>query len=304
MQSDGVEITARGITARGPLGPVFENVDADIRPGDLATITGPSGTGRTSLLLALSGRLRLVAGRLAVGGYSLPRQAKRVRTIMAPARVRPGFELEPRWRVREVAAERRATTGISATEISDSFDLVGIDPEPEAFVWTLHPGEQLLLAVALGIAPMPAGLLVDDVDLGLPEAARTRVWAALHAVVATGMTVLATSPDPPRFDAGPIIRLPFPEPPEEAGPATRIETLTTIEESAKTIELDTEERAEESPPPADGEPPRESVTDASDVAESTDELARPSVEEGTESATGEGAADDKPTESPEDGDDR
>ncbi|NHD18367.1 MULTISPECIES: ATP-binding cassette domain-containing protein [unclassified Actinopolyspora] len=208
MSSDGVGITARGITARGPLGPVFENVDVTVQPGELAMVAGPSGTGRTSLLLALSGRLRTVAGRIEVGGHKLPRHSKKARQLVVPALLRPGFELERCWRVREAVRERRVTSRIGNTDVSEAFALVGIDPEPEALIGSLHPGERLLLAVALGAAASPAGLLVDDVELGLPAAARVRVWTALKAVSATGTTVLVSTTDPPSFAAGPVIRLP------------------------------------------------------------------------------------------------
>ena len=50
MDVDGVSIVARGITATGPEGIVFENVDARVYPGELAVIVGEGGTGRTSLL--------------------------------------------------------------------------------------------------------------------------------------------------------------------------------------------------------------------------------------------------------------
>ncbi|GAB3552807.1 ABC-type cobalamin/Fe3+-siderophores transport system ATPase subunit [Actinopolyspora lacussalsi] len=241
MSTAGVAITARGISVRGPLGPVFSNVDAEIRPGELATVTGPSGTGRTALLLTLSGRLRPITGTIEVDGRSLPKGAKRARTLIAPARLRPGFELEGRWRVREAVRERRITTKVDHDDISDAFDLVGIDPEPEAVIDSLHPGERLLLAVALGMAALPAGLLVDDVELGLPEAARTRVWAALEAIADAGTTVLASNTDPPRFAAGPVIRLPGPngEIPHRAG-GTAPETALLPGQEPNTVEFDAE----------------------------------------------------------------
>ncbi|SFE64088.1 ABC transporter [Actinopolyspora alba] len=241
MSTEGVAITARGISVRGPLGPVFSNVDAEIRPGELATVTGPSGTGRTALLLTLSGRLRPITGTIEVDGRSLPKGAKRARTLIAPARLRPGFELEGRWRVREAVRERRITTKVDNDDISDAFDLVGIDPEPEAVIDSLHPGERLLLAVALGMAALPAGLLVDDVELGLPEAARTRVWAALETVARTGTTVVASNTDPPRFEAGPVIRLPGPngETPHRAG-GTAPETALLPGQEPNTVEFDAE----------------------------------------------------------------
>lgn len=226
MHVDGVSVTARGITARGPEGTVFENVSAHVEPGSLATVVGHSGTGRTSMLLALSGRLRLVAGHLEVSGHVLPAQARAVRRLVAPARLRPGFELERHLRVREMVGERRITTGVTGDAVDAAFDLVGLDPAPDALVGELHPGGQLLVAVALGAAEAPAGLLVDDVDLGLPQAARTRVWAALRAVARTGTTVLASAADPPLLDGDTtVIRLP----PDDEEPEDATEPLTLFD---------------------------------------------------------------------------
>ncbi|GAA0510678.1 hypothetical protein GCM10011581_00680 [Saccharopolyspora subtropica] len=207
MDVDGVNILARGIAACGPEGVVFANLDLRVEPGELAVIAGPGGSGRTSLLLALSGRLRLVAGHLEVSGHVLPAQAAAVRQLIRPARLRPGCELEDRHRVREAITERRLISGASHEAVAGALALVGIDPDRAALVGDLHPADQLLLAVALTAAGTPSGILVDDVDAGLPLAARSRVWAALREVTRTGTTVLATATDPPSGDAA-VIRLP------------------------------------------------------------------------------------------------
>ncbi|MBA8826594.1 ABC-type multidrug transport system ATPase subunit [Saccharopolyspora lacisalsi] len=208
MDVDGVSVTARGITVVGPEGVVFANVSAHVEPGSLATVVGHAGTGRTSLLLTLSGRLRPVAGHLDVSGHVLPDRAGTVRGLVVPARVRPGFELQQCLRVKEVIRERRLTTGVTDDDVTAAFDLVGLDPDPDALISDLHPGGQLLVAVALGAAQAPPGLIVDDVDLGLPEAARTRAWTALSEVARTGTTVLASAADPPRTaDETTVIRL-------------------------------------------------------------------------------------------------
>ncbi|MER7082440.1 ABC transporter ATP-binding protein, partial [Saccharopolyspora kobensis] len=80
-------------------------------------------------------------------------------------------------------------------------------PDRSALIDELHPADRLLLAVALAIAPSPAGILVDDVDVGLPLPSRARVWAALHEVTRTGMTVLASAADAPSGDVE-VIHLP------------------------------------------------------------------------------------------------
>lgn len=210
MNVDGAEIAARGISARGPEGPVFENVHAYIEPGSLAVIAGPGGSGRTSLLLALSGRLPLLTGEVDVSGFLLPHDARAVRAIITPARIRPGFELEELQLVHEATTERRMLSKLSPRAIDEALALVGLDPDPDALVCELHPGGQLLLSVALAIADYPAAILVDDVDSGLPAAARDRVWGSLRTVAQTGITVLASTTDPP-FLRDVVIRLPYDE---------------------------------------------------------------------------------------------
>ncbi|QIZ35588.1 ATP-binding cassette domain-containing protein [Saccharopolyspora sp. ASAGF58] len=211
MDVDGVAILARGIAARGPEGIIFADLDLRVEPGALAVVAGPSGTGRTSLLLALSGRLPLITGHLDVSGHVLPAQAKAVRQLIRPARLRPGYELEAKHRVREAIVERRLISGVSERSIDAALDKVRIAPDRTALIDELHPAERLLLAVALTVASEPAGILVDDVDAGLPTSGRAQVWAGLREVARTGMTVLASATDPPSGDVD-VIPLPAREP--------------------------------------------------------------------------------------------
>lgn len=89
MTAAGVDVVARGASVRGPRGPVFEGVDLDVPAGGLLAVHGPAGSGRTSLLLALAGRMRLSGGAVRVGGHVLPAEGRRVRRLVAVARAAP-----------------------------------------------------------------------------------------------------------------------------------------------------------------------------------------------------------------------
>ncbi len=207
-----VGIVARRITARGPLGPAFQAVDLEAEPGSLVAVAGPGGSGRTSLLLALAGRLRLVAGQLTVGGYRLPVRSAAVRRLVAVARARPAIDLDQRLRVRELIVERRliAWRSASAESIAAALGLLGIDPPGDALVCDLHPAEQTLLACALAVATDPGAVVVDDVDEGLEPGDVPWVWRALRAVAGTGCTVVASAgaPPPDPVPADVVVRLP------------------------------------------------------------------------------------------------
>ncbi len=206
-----VGIVAAGITARGPDGPTFQGVDLEALPGSLVAVTGPGGSGRTSLLLALAGRFRLVAGQLSVGGHQLPRRAAAVRQLVAVARARPAVDLDERLRVRELVAERPLLSRRQATteSIVAALRLVAVDPARDALAGELHPAERTLLALALAVAEDPAAVVVDDVDDGLTPRDLPWVWRALRAVAGTGRTVVASAaapPDPEQADV--VVRLP------------------------------------------------------------------------------------------------
>jgi ABC-2 type transport system ATP-binding protein len=64
---------------------VFEGVDLSVPAGGLMVAHGPAGSGRTTLLLALAGRLRPSAGTVRVGGAPIGRRTRRARdSVPAP----------------------------------------------------------------------------------------------------------------------------------------------------------------------------------------------------------------------------
>src|SRR5262249_56271238 len=60
--------TADGLGLRTRGGWVFRDVTLTVEPGELVALTGPAGSGRTSLLLALSGYFRTNSGSHRLSG--------------------------------------------------------------------------------------------------------------------------------------------------------------------------------------------------------------------------------------------
>ncbi|MGC0421514.1 ATP-binding cassette domain-containing protein [Embleya sp. AB8] len=195
--TSGVEITAVGLAADGPDGPIFRDVRLTAPAAGLTVLVGPAGAGRTSLLLALGGRFRTHAGTVTVAGSRDPATA---RAHTALARARPGLDLEPHLFVSETVAERRAIGGGRPTEaaLDRMYDLLRVDPPGHVLIEHLAAVEQLLFAVALAAATQPGAVLVDDVDSGLGGADLSRVWRALRDLADTGTTVVATATEAPR----------------------------------------------------------------------------------------------------------
>lgn len=220
----GVPLRVEGFGVRGPRGWAFRGVGFDAAPGSLVALEGPSGTGRTALLLALTGRMRAHEGHAEVGHHRLPRQAGAVRRISALAHVTGVTDLEPSLTVGEhlrerVLLERRfgssPAVGVRAllrpraertaevrSRIADAAAAVGLDlaalPKgPRTAVRDLERTEALRLSLALALIGRPRLLGVDDTDLKLAGTERAEVWALLRSLADAGTTVLAVCSEAP-----------------------------------------------------------------------------------------------------------
>ncbi|MGW3595475.1 ATP-binding cassette domain-containing protein [Streptomyces sp. NPDC005167] len=216
----GAAVTAEDFGLKGPRGWAFRGVRLDAPPGALIAIEGPSGSGRTCLLLALTGRMRASEGRAEVGGLRLPRQMAAVRRISALGPVPGVSELDPAFTVAEHLRERallqrrydgslRALlrprterTAAARNRIDTALDTAGLAPAnlPKAertSVRDLERLEALRLSVALALIGRPRLLAVDDTDLKLSDAERAEAWDLLRSVADSGTTVLAVCSQAP-----------------------------------------------------------------------------------------------------------
>ncbi|MEU6662948.1 ATP-binding cassette domain-containing protein [Streptomyces sp. NPDC046821] len=215
-----VAVGAEGLGLKGPRGWAFRGVDVKAEPGALVAIEGPSGSGRTCLLLALTGRMKPTEGTASVGRLRLPKQLSAVRRISALAHVPGVTDLDPALTVgehlRERAlleqrfgsslrallrprAERRAASRlrIDTALAAAGLDLDALPKGPRTAVRDLERTEALRLSVALAMIGKPRLLGVDDTDLKLSDAERAEVWDLLRSVAESGTTVLAVCSEAP-----------------------------------------------------------------------------------------------------------
>lgn len=221
----GLGVTARDFGLRGPRGWAFRGIGLDAEPGALIAVEGPSGSGRTCLLLALTGRMRPTEGVARVGGFEPPRHMSALRRFTALANVAGVTDLEPALTVGEHLRERallqrrfggslrgllrpRAERRAEAEQLIDAalgtagLDLAALPKGDRTAVRDLERPEELRLSIALALVSRPRLLAVDDTDFKLPGAERDAVWAQLRSISESGTTVLAVCSEAP---AGAVI---------------------------------------------------------------------------------------------------
>ncbi|WP_119289360.1 ATP-binding cassette domain-containing protein [Streptomyces sp. YIM 130001] len=226
---------ADGFGLEGPRGWAFRGISIDAEPGSVIALQGPSGSGRTSLLLALTGRMRPTEGTAAVGRMALPRRMAAVRRFTALGPVPGVTDLEPALTVHEQLRERallqrrfggsvrelftaelftarsRRSTAVrdrqEAALAAVGLDLDTLPKGPRTPVRDLERLEVLRLSLALALIGEPRLVGVDDLDLKLSDAEREAAWELLGSIAADGTTVLAVCSESPagavRVDTAP-----------------------------------------------------------------------------------------------------
>jgi len=177
-------VSARGLGMRNRRGWIFRPVDIDVHPGELVALTGPSGSGRTSLLLALAGRFTTSEGTLRRDGGA------------ALGYVRDVTDPEPGLTVAEHVEERLLLLGRARWR--RSFRRVLVD---EALADYPGRNDQLVRGIdtyrrhALGLIlarlERPALIVVDDADADLSTSERADLWARLRELADGGIAVVA-----------------------------------------------------------------------------------------------------------------
>ncbi|MFI5825914.1 ATP-binding cassette domain-containing protein [Streptomyces sp. NPDC051578] len=272
----GAAVKAGGFGLKGPRSWVFRDVGIDAEPGSLVAIVGPSGSGRTCLLLALTGRMKPTEGHAEIGRHRLPKKMAAVRRISALAHVPGVNDLDPALTVAEQLregallqrryegpvrallrprGERRTSTAARIEEVlaAAGLDLGTLPKGPRTAVRDLERLEALRLSVAIALLASPRLLALDDVDLKLPAAESAEAWALLRSLADRGTTVLAVCSEAPQgvtvLRLGATAEEPARPGPREA-PAARPAMDTTItwgsEPASGTAEADRAAEAGES----------------------------------------------------------
>jgi RND superfamily putative drug exporter len=190
-------ITAAGVTAAGPDGPVFNDVWFEVDAGDWLVVHGPSGSGKTALLLTLAGRMAFDSGRLRVNGHLLPQEASAVRHSVALAELAGVNDLEDNLTVDQHIAERlsirsfglwvaRSRVGPIRDELNHALERAhaeaGLAYEPllgTAIVSTLTRLQRKMLGIVLAVTEDPQIVVVDDVDDLRAAEGIELLWSAL-----------------------------------------------------------------------------------------------------------------------------
>jgi iron complex transport system ATP-binding protein len=203
MAVDAPLVRVREATFRYGQRQVLNGIDLDVYRGEVLSILGPNGCGKTTLLRCIGGAVAVSDGTVRLGDVD-------VRSLPAPARARKvGFLFQDHtpafpFAVRDIVVMGRAPhLGLLGSPgpadfamADDALERVGMAHAKERAYNQLSGGERQLVLLARTLAQRPDIILLDEPTAHLDFRNQVLTLRTIRSLAADGMTMVMTTHDP------------------------------------------------------------------------------------------------------------
>ena len=186
----------RGISSHYGNVQALKGVSLHVNEGELVTLLGANGAGKSTTLKTISGLIVPTEGEVLFEGKPIHRAGPEAIARLGISHVPEGRRIFPGLTVRENillgASNRKGVPRKQLeTEADEKFEIFSeIRRFENALGWTLSGGQQQMLAVARGLMAEPKLLLLDEPSLGLAPLIVQNLFATIRDIRKRGVTIL------------------------------------------------------------------------------------------------------------------
>lgn len=182
-------LAAAGIGVRIDGRPILQDVDLRVDAGEIVSLVGPSGSGKSCLLAVVGGLLHPDEGTVhgeATGRCGLLLQGLALVAVLTAAE---NVEIP-------LQASATLAPDLIRGRAADTLQRVGLAAYADALVEHLSGGQRQRVALARALAPRPPVLLLDEPTSALDATSRDLVLALIEEEAAAGTAIVLATHDP------------------------------------------------------------------------------------------------------------
>ncbi|MEG0912530.1 MAG: ABC transporter ATP-binding protein [Oscillospiraceae bacterium] len=172
----------------------LKGIDIEVERGEIVTLIGSNGAGKSTTLSAISGLVKVTSGKIEFEGEDITNQAahkivsKKISLSPEGREVFPSLSVEENLRL-------GAFTRSDKAEINDSFGRVydlfpRLKERIKQAAGTLSGGEQQMLAIGRALMSRPELLLLDEPSMGLAPNLVLMIFDLIESINKQGTTIL------------------------------------------------------------------------------------------------------------------
>ena len=169
-------------------------LDLEIHQGELFSLLGVNGAGKTTVIKMLSGLTTPTEGDALVGGYSITKEPNRAKALIGVSpqetAVAPNLTVQENLElicgIHGFSAEK---TAAKVAELSQQFSLGSVLHRKAG---KLSGGFQRRVSIAMALISEPRMLFLDEPTLGLDVLARHELWEVIRSLKGSITIILTT----------------------------------------------------------------------------------------------------------------
>ncbi len=203
MDKSSVALELRGVKVRYGGIQAIKGISLTVRQGELVTLIGANGAGKSTTLKAITGLTPLAEGDILYHGQSLAQLAPHALAEKGLVMVPEGRGIFRRLTILENlqmgaycrGPEHHAQASRSSRAVESAIDqqltlFPRLKERLKQLAGTLSGGEQQMLAMARALVAAPRLLLLDEPSMGLSPVMVEKIFEVIQSVSASGVTIL------------------------------------------------------------------------------------------------------------------
>lgn len=186
-------IDVRGMTKRFDGRTVVDNINLQVRRGEICGFLGPNGSGKTTFIRMLCGLLRPDEGSGSCLGYDVIKESESIRCEVGYMTQRFSFYEDLSIAENLDFVARMFSLPQRRAAVEESLEKLGLTGRRSQLAGELSGGWKQRLALAACMLHKPQLLLLDEPTAGVDPKARRDFWDRIHELARTGITVLVST---------------------------------------------------------------------------------------------------------------
>ena len=171
----------------------LNNLNLEVKEGEIFGLLGPNGAGKTTFLNILAGTVIKNSGIVNVWGYDLDKSPRQIRSSIGI--VPQEVNLDAFFSPKKLLELQAGLYGIAKKDrITDEIlKLVSLEKEANTYARSLSGGMKRRLLIAKAMVHRPPILVLDEPTAGVDVELRHNLWNNVRALNRQGVTIILTT---------------------------------------------------------------------------------------------------------------